>query len=129
MGQTYSVQLKLEFKDKKKARKALRKKIGRASAERVQYSLDHYKAIGIGTRKLHDLLRIFFGGWEGKLRGSPSGALESGFDASYGWESIMMDAFDEMAPFLKDNSSLCIYPDSGRDCGTVVNGKVQWAYT
>ena len=38
----------------------------------------------------------------------------------------MMDAFDEMAPFLENGSSIRIYPDSGVDKGTVKNKKAIW---
>lgn len=104
MGQTYSVNLKLKFSDEKGAVKALQAKIARSKNERVNYDLNHYRLLGIGTEKIADLLRIFFGGWEG----------------------VMMDAFDEMAPFLEDGASIRIYPDSGVDKGTVKNKKVLW---
>lgn len=126
MGQTYSVYLNIRVKDEKKAAQALRDKIARAEQEKVQYYLEHYKDIGIGTDTLHDLLRIFFGGWEGKLRKTRNGALESGFDASYGWEGVMMGAFDAIGPHLEDESTLDIWPDSGRDQAVVVDGQVQW---
>lgn len=126
MGQTYSVYLNIRVKDEKKAAQALRDKIARAEQEKVQYYLEHYKDIGIGTDTLHDLLRIFFGGWEGKLRETHNGALESGFDASYGWEGVMMGAFDAIGPHLEDESTLDIWPDSGRDQAVVVDGQVQW---
>lgn len=126
MGQTYSVNLKLKFSDEKGAVKALREKIARGKDERVMYYLDHYRLLGIGTEKLTDLLRIFFSGWTGELEEHPENTLSSDFGASYGWEGVMMDAFDEMAPFLEDGSSIRIYPDSGVDKGTVKNKKALW---
>ena len=125
MGQVYSVSLKVQFKDKKGAAKALRSKINRAKAEFVEYNLDHYEALGIGAKKIEDLLKIFFGGWYGRLQDTGA-TLESGFDASYGWEGVMIDAFDLMAPFLEDGSWIRIYPDSGCDHGIITNGKVNW---
>jgi hypothetical protein len=49
------------------------------------------------------------------------------FDASYGWEGVMMDAFEVIAPYMADDSVIKIYPDSGCDHGTVIKGKCKWA--
>lgn len=50
----------------------------------------------------------------------------SDFDASYGWESTMMDWFNDVASILSDGSSLKIYPDTGVDFGVVSGGTVNW---
>lgn len=126
MGQCYSVVIKAEFKDTESAAKALRGKIERAEEERINYGLAHYKDLGIGTDTLEDLLNIFFGGWEGKLKTRDDGAMDSDFDASYGWEGVMMDAFEVIAPFLEDGSTIKIYPDSGVDKGIANGGAVIW---
>lgn len=130
MGQCYDVRLKAQYLDEKGAADALRAKIARADSEAVNYSLDHFESIGIGTESLSDLLRIFFGGWDGVFGESATveGWLDSGygFNCCYGWEGVMMGAFEEMAPFLKDGSAIKIYPDSGCDYGKVKDGKVIW---
>ena len=46
------------------------------------------------------------------------------FNASYGWESLMCEAFEIMAPFLRDGSSLGIWPDSGHYWLRTRDGKV-----
>ena len=51
---------------------------------------------------------------------------ESDFDASYGWETVMTDAFAYMAPTLNDGSELYIWPDSGEDYLVVQNGVSVW---
>lgn len=128
MGQTYSVVLEVKFKDKDGAAQALRNKIARAGEEGVLYGLDHYKyELGIGTDTIEDLLKIFFGGWDGKLIDYGT-SMTSSFDASYGWEGVMMDAFDDIAPFLEDGSEIRIYPDSGKDRATVYEGIATWNY-
>lgn len=38
----------------------------------------------------------------------------------------MITAFNEIGPYLKDGSSIKIYPDSGVDKAVVKNGKVEW---
>lgn len=129
MGQCYSVCLKLKFRDEEGAKKALKAKLDRHEEERIRYNLDHFEELGIGTDKLHDLLRIFFGGWSGELTLSTTDKEweYADFDACYGWEGVMMDAFEEIAPYLTEQSEIKIYPDSGCDHGTVRNGKCKWA--
>lgn len=126
MGQCYCVIMNVRFTDEQGAMRALQEKIGRAEEEHVNYNLEHFSELGISTDSLSDLLGIFFGGWKGKLERQGE-ELYSGFNASYGWEGLMMDAFDELAPYLEDGSWIKIYPDSGVDCGLVDDGKVSWA--
>ena len=131
MGQCYSIQIKARFRDEDGAKKALQAKLDRHEEDFVNYNLDHFTGeLGLSTDSLHDLMGIFFGGWKGKLETAPAPGyrdwLFADFDASYGWESLMMDAFEEIAPYLADGSVIEIWPDSGCDHGTVRNGKVEW---
>ena len=126
MGQCYSIILKVKVNDEAGLVKALQNKISRAETERVQYNLDHFAELGIGTGTLEDLFRIFFAGWEGKFTSTPDGKLLSDFDCSYGWENVMITAFDEIAPYLKDNSYIKIYSDSGCDYAKIKNGEAVW---
>lgn len=125
MGQCYDVRLKVSITDEQGATKALQNKILRGNEERTDYSLAHYREIGIGTDTLSDLLKVFFGGWEGNLKQNGE-ELESSFDCCYGWEGVMIDAFNEIAPFLADGSEIRIYPDSGVDKAVVKDGKAVW---
>lgn len=131
MGQCYTVYLKLEFVDEAGAIKALQDKIARGAKERTAYNLWHYEDLGIGTETLPDLLNIYYGGWEGKLRksivrvkGKEWDYYGSDFNASYGWHRVMCEAFEAMAPYLADDSELKIYPDSGVEIYTVRDGRV-----
>ena len=129
MGQVYSVILDVKFKNKEKAADALREKISEAKSEHTNYDLEHYQTLGIGIEKIEDLLKIFFAGWEGKLQpanGEKTNRLYSGFNASYGWGNVMMTAFEKIAPYLEDGSTITIYPDSGIDKAVVINGKAVW---
>ncbi len=129
MGQVYSVILDVKFKDKEKAAEALRDKISKGKEENTNYNLDHYKSIGIGIDTVDDLLKIFFGGWQGKIiqyETEKDKKIYAGFNACYGWENVMMTAFEQMAPYLEDDSSLTIYPDSGTDKAIVKSGKAIW---
>ena len=124
MGQTYSVSLRLKFKDEQGAKNALQDKISKGQEGRIDYGLGR---AGIDLDSLDCLLRIFFAGWDLQWDDTPvQGLLSSGFDASYGWESVMMDAFDAIAPYLEELSNITIYPDSGKDFGVIVNGEPCW---
>ncbi len=129
MGQTYSVTLRARFTDEQGAAQALRDKIARGDEEHTNYSLEHYKELGIGTDDIEDLIRIFIGGWNGTVTKKPSNGLiryDSGFDACYGWEGVMMTMFNELVPYLHPSSTMRIYPDSGCDFAKIVNGKAVW---
>lgn len=126
MGQCYSIILKVKFSDDAGAVKALKNKISHADSEHTDYNLNHYKELGVGTDSIGDLLKIFFGGWYAKLEDCGDGEFTSDFDCPYGWEGVMMDAFDEIAPYLHNGSYIKIYPDNGCDYGKVVDGKVVW---
>ena len=137
MGQCYDVNLCVRFKDEEGAKKALQAKIARAEEEHVAYNLPIHGSRWFDIDKIWDLMALFFGGWEGRFHEqddweqkrevSKEGVwLWAGFDASYGWENVMMDAFELLAPHLEDGSEIRIYPDSGCDNGIVINGEVSW---
>lgn len=129
MGACYDVNLKVRFRDEEGAKRALKAKIGRANEEKILYGENGLKALGFDFDNIMDLLSVFFCGWGDRLRPAADEAwLNSGFDASYGWESVMMDAFDKIAPFLEDGSVIVIYPDSDYDKAEVINGKAIWIH-
>ncbi len=137
MGQTYDVNLRVRFKDEAGAKRALFAKIGRAKEERVLYDMQGLRMKGFDFDNIWDLMSVFFCGWGQKFHQQGDWEknhemqkegvwLWSGFDASYGWENVMMDAFEKIAPYLEDDSEIKIYPDSGCDYGYVENGEVTW---
>ena len=48
---------------------------------------------------------------------------KSSFKATYSWESLLEDWFGSIAPYLKDGSSMLVYPDSGHYEYVVEDGK------
>ena len=127
MGQTYDVNLRVRFKDEKGAKAALFAKVHRADQEHVIYDMQGLRMKGFDFEKIWDLMSVFFCGWGEKLRETADrGWLYSCFDASYGWENVMLDAFEKIAPYLDDGSEIKIYPDSGCDYGRIENGEVIW---
>ena len=127
MGQCYDVNLRVRFTDEKGAKNALFAKVGRWKQEHVIYDMQGLRMKGFDFDKIWDLMSVFFCGWGERLvETADKKWLYSGFDASYGWEHVMMDAFEDIAPFLEEGSEIKIYPDSGLDHGVVENGKVKW---
>lgn len=129
MGQTYSVYIKLRFRDEEGAKKALVDKIARAERENVSYDIEGLEVKHqFDLTNTLDLLSVFFCGWGDRLQRNTTdpGVLHSGFDASYGWEKVMMDAFDEIAEYLYNGSWIRIYPDSGKDLAIVRGGRAVW---
>ena len=127
MGQCYDVNLKVRFKDERKVRQTLFEKVSRAEREHVLYDMQGLRMRGFNFENTWDLMSVFFCGWGDKLKETADKEwLYSCFDASYGWEGVMMDAFTLIAPFLEEGSEIKIYPDSGCDHGLVEGGKVVW---
>ena len=128
MSQVYDISLKLGYLSTECAKQALQHRIANAEREHVNYSLDHYRDIGLDLDNVHDLVRMIFGGWDAKFdEFSEPGWLEAGFNASYGWEAVMMDAFTSIAPFLEDGSEIIIdLWDEGRDHAIVKDGEAVW---
>lgn len=51
---------------------------------------------------------------------------DCGFDASYGWFSVMCEWFKAIAPVVDDGSTIKIWPDSGYTVGVVTGDTVEW---
>lgn len=124
MGACYSVNLKVNILDEDGIVKALNKHI--IDDVRTNYSLDKYAAQGITTETFDDLMRILLANNQGEVsidKEDKFTIYDSCFNASYGWEGIMMDWFEIMAPFLADDSQMLIFPDTDYDKLVVKNGK------
>ena len=119
MGQYYDVKLKLKFRDGEKDElrtvKAMQKYIKDHNGKGVNFNLNEWKKEGNSLSTLEDMLQVFFAGWNcwdfEITHGRKWLKVRNGFDASYGCESIMLDIFDVISPFLEDGSEMWIYPD------------------
>jgi hypothetical protein len=72
-------------------------------------------------------MRIFLAGWkeqEVKVREANDGSkvYENSFNASYGWERVMLEMFEVMVSYMEDKSTILIYADNGYDELVVKNG-------
>ena len=120
MGACYSVILKVNLTDEQGAIKALNEHILKDT--RTSYSIDESTEL----QTFDGLMNLLLAGFRTNVLTYTKGNFkyyESDFNASYGWESVMMEWFDVMAPFLKDNSTLLIYPDNDYDKLVIKNGK------
>ena len=126
MGACYYVKLKVKVLDEQGAINALNEYIDKTKYG-VNYSLDKYKEQGITTETFDGLMKIFLAGWDYNNLEIDQKRIytyyENDFDASYGWEGVMMEMFEVITPYVKDGSELLIYPDSDYDKLIVKNGK------
>ena len=98
--------------------------------DRTNYCFDKFAALGVGTEELDDLIRICLAGWKLTTYFTAESygwkKYENDFDCSYGWESVMVEMFEVLTPFLEEQSEIDIYPDSDSFHGHVENGKCIW---
>lgn len=116
--------MKVNVVDEKGAVNALNHHI--ASDARAHYALETYANIGVTTTTFDDLMRILLAEIQYPVSITQNGEFtvyDNGFNASYGWESVMMEWFDVMTTFLADGSELLIYPDEDYDKLIIQNGK------
>lgn len=126
MGQCYTTYLKVRFNDEDGAKKELRNKISRGREEHIGYDVEGLVAKhGYDLDNMSDLLSVFFSGWGTRLKRDyrDTDIRVADFNASYGWEDVMIETFSIIAPFMEDGSWMKIYPDSDYDHLVVKGGK------
>lgn len=121
MGQTYVIDLTVRFTDEKEVLRL---------AQDFRTKKAHAKDPGARAdiRPFEDtdgLMRSLF--TENVACDEP-GHYTSDFDASYGWEGVMTEAFQAIAPALADGSRLEIYPDAGMHTLLKQDGRVWHSY-
>ena len=127
MGACYEVNLKIQFKKEgiEKAIAEMQKYI--KNSKNINWHLEKFAEEGATIDSLEGLLKIFLCGtkyWNPEITyGRKWIRYINGFDASYGWETVMMDMFEVITPFLVDKSEMYIYPDNDYDHLIVRDGK------
>ena len=124
MGACYSVVVKVNVTDVSGAVKALNEHIVNDTS--ADYSLDEYAEQGISTETFDDLMKILLADLQQGIsiyQECKFTIYESDFNASYGWERVMMEWFEVLAPFLANGSQMLIYPDEDYDKLVIKNGK------
>lgn len=119
MGTCYSVRLDvLGLEDISAAESALKKKIRKDESEnRCIYNLDIFSAQGVEPDHFDNLIRIFLAGFQYNYFEMEVAADKrvycSDFDASYGWEGVMVEMFELLESYLGDGSRMLIECEAG----------------
>jgi hypothetical protein len=124
MGACYSVNIKVNLTDEAGAIKALNDHI--KNDKGVNYSLDKYASIGATPDTFDGLMKILLAEIQQEVsivKKRKFTYYDNCFNASYGWESVMMVWFEVLAPFLANGSEMLIYPDEDYDKLVIRNGK------
>lgn len=121
MGAVYDVNLQAKIKQGHKLA-LLNSLISTISESQI----DYLNSKELDMNKLEDVLAYYFAA-NSKIAVciiSDKINISTGFDASYSWECVMIEAFEKMAEHLEDKSELYIYPDSDYDWLVIRNGKM-----
>lgn len=125
MGASYSVDLTVSLTDEQRAAEIVRKFIQDSNAE---FNVDAFNAIGIGTDTFDNLMRIVLAGWESTpVKIKQVGGCKkysNDFDATYGWESVVIKVFEALVPVLRDGSTLDLSADNEYVRYIVTDGKL-----
>lgn len=121
MGAVYDVNLQAKIKQGHKLA-LLNSLISTMSESQI----DYLNSKELDMNKLEDVLAYYFAANRKIAVGIINDKINisTGFDASYSWECVMIEAFEKMAEHLEDKSELYIYPDSDYDWLVIRNGKM-----
>lgn len=92
----------------------------------TDYDLESYAADGIGTENIDDLMKIFLSDRKRqRITITDSGEWKNysaDFNASYGWESVLIKMFKILGVYLANGSQLDISIDNDYDGLVIRNG-------
>lgn len=127
MSACYTIELNVKFNAPEfmsDAVKSLQEYIQKDTG--TDYDLESYAADGIGTDSIDNLMKIFLSDREGqRITITDSGEWKNysaDFNASYGWESVLVKMFKILGPYLANDSQLDISIDNDYDCFIIRNG-------
>lgn len=127
MGTCYYVKLKVKLPDEEKAIKTLRDKISGGEKEYTNYVFNScLKNKNDDLNIFDNLIRMFLVEHQNDfmIAKTKKGFTKiSGFGASYGWETVILEMFEEISPYLEDKSKLFICCDDEIDLLIIKNGK------
>ena len=118
MGQTYTVEARMRFKDEDPAL------FCKIAAERIRNTNGIAAKFDLSRGSLDDPFGIF------KIMTSKSAEIDqdgiwyADFSGSYGWEPVMLEVFMDAFEGLSDDAEIKIYPDDGLHILHRVDGKV-----
>jgi hypothetical protein len=116
MGAVYSVELVLAFDDREAVTERLKECLRMLiKGEHAKFSIDENQ---IERMRLVDAMNAFLPDilenekYQVILYDENHFTCTSGFDASYGWETVLETMFTYLAPALKDGSMIIVEPDN-----------------
>lgn len=123
MGQTYTVEASLLFKDGKQAEAFCdcfrRKATSMLGVSAILQLENADMSTPFGCFKVITTPNAFQ---------SERGGMYADFDGSYGWEGVLLVMFEETSKYLDDGSLIAIYPDDAQHIIEVLDGKVIHKY-
>lgn len=125
MGAVFSVDMDVKIKQDQEMA-LLNAIISGTTESRINYM----ELKGLDTYKLEDVLAYYFTAYHNEWVDIRDGRIKinTGFDAGYSWELVMMDIFELMGPYLEDGSELYIQPDDDYDLLVIENGNVVYKH-
>ncbi len=131
MGDCYCVDMAIKSRNDKEIVKVLNNFIKNPDKKRypngINWCLD--KLPNLTLDSVDNLVKVFFAHHQHKIdieKRDDKVLYSAGFDASYGWCSIMEDMFEMMCPYLEDDSKLVIDHDEGVEKMVCKKGKMVW---
>ena len=132
MGACYSVDLKIKFnkENEKKILEEMEKCYQNHLSQNVGFCIEEYDFEKPST--IQDYLDLYFVKhqkmYTDNVKEFANGNIEysvnTGFDASYGWEMVMYEFFKEIAKYLLRGSILEMWPDNYHTIYRVKDGQV-----
>lgn len=115
-----SVEIQVIFANKENEEKAAEILKELVHSERANFSLDYWKKIGETLDTFDDLVKIILAGHQHPdyydLEVDEDWHHHAhDFDASYGWEGVMIDMFELITPCIEDESEFFIDVDEDYD--------------
>lgn len=125
MGAVYDVNLQAKIKQGHKL--AL---LDSLVSPMTESQIDYLNSKELDMNKLEDVLAYYFAlnhkDWVSIKDDEIS--VNADFNTIYLWETVMMDAFEQMADHLEDNAKLYIHLDYDYDLLVIENGKVVYKH-
>ena len=107
MGQTYSVELNLQIKDKDEF-----VKLGKEFMENSEAEFHGFNGID-EVDSIVGMILVFHQGQFKRVLSKTYRLYFSSFDASYSWETVLDSFWMAIAPSLKLGSYIKVWPDDG----------------
>ena len=137
MGDCYSVELRVKVNPRKSTVSNLQKLLrqwmkdeakGMDGRPGVNWGLAEMRRAGLRPDSFAGICKILLAFHQGDashlVDNDGFDGYRSGFNASYGWANVMVNAFLKMSRALEKGSSLWIHRDSGVDVYKVEDGEV-----